>query len=86
MALSSPPTLQAVPNPVTLLGMGWPNIYQIIAMGKIQFVLSGFALHLTSHFGRSFKNHSYGYAYLNDRPNCIASYTENSGSFVQYAG
>jgi hypothetical protein len=59
---------------------------KIIAMRNIQFVLSGFAAHLASHFGRSFKNHSYGYACLNDRPNCIASYTANSGSFVQYAG
>jgi len=58
----------------------------MIAMREIQFVLSGFALHLASHFGRSFKNHSYGYAYLNDRPNCIASYTANSGSFVQFTG
>jgi len=59
---------------------------KIIAMRKILFVLSGFAVHLASHFARSFKNHSYGYACLNDRPNCIASYTANSGSFVQYAG
>ena len=64
---------------------------KIITMRKIQFVLSGFAVphfHISgaSHFGRSFKNHSYGYACLNDRPNCIASYTANSGSFVQYAG
>ena len=59
---------------------------KIITMRIIQFVLSGFAVHLASHFGRSFKNHSYGYACLNDRPNCIASYTAKSGSFVQYAG
>ena len=75
----------------------------MIAMRKRQLVLSGFAAHLASHFGRSFKNHSYGYACLNDRqldrspgvvkhmdvrerPNCIASYTANSGSFAQYAG
>jgi hypothetical protein len=59
---------------------------KMIAMKKRQFVLSGFALHLASHFARSFKNHSYGYACLNDRTNCIASYTAKSGSFVQYAG
>jgi len=47
----------------------------MIGMRKIPFVLSGFALHLASHFGRSFKNHSYGYACLNDRPNCFASYS-----------
>jgi hypothetical protein len=28
---------------------------------KIHFVLSGFALHLASHFGRSVSNHSDGY-------------------------
>jgi hypothetical protein len=61
-------------------------ITKIIFIRKRQFVLSGFATHLTSHFGRSFENHSYGYAYSNDRPNCIASYAANSGSFVQYAG
>jgi hypothetical protein len=59
---------------------------KMIAMRKMQFVLSGFAAHLASHFGRSFENHSYGYACSNDRPNCIASYAANSGSFVQYAG
>jgi len=59
---------------------------KMIAMQKIQFVLSGFAAHLASHFGRSFENHSYGYACSNDRPNCIASYAANSESFVQYAG
>ncbi len=48
---------------------------KIIAVRKIQLVLSGFAVHLTSHFGQSFENHSYGYACSNDRPNCIASYT-----------
>jgi hypothetical protein len=63
----------------------WLTI-KIIAMRKIQFVLSGFVAHLASHFGQSFENHSYGYACSNDRPNCIASYTTNSGSFVQYAG
>jgi hypothetical protein len=59
---------------------------EIVPYRKVQFVLSGFAAHLTSHFARSFENHSYGYACSNDRPNCIASYTAKSGSFVQYAG
>jgi len=59
---------------------------KMIVMQTIQFVLSGFAAHLASHFGRSFENHSYGYACSNDRPNCIASYTANTGSFVKYAG
>jgi len=58
----------------------------MIALRDTQSVLSGFALHLASHFGRSFKNHSYGYACLNDRPNCLASYSAKSGSFMQYAG
>ena len=52
----------------------------------LQFVLSGFALHLTSHFGRSFSNHSYRYAFSNDQPNCFASYTANSGSLANYPG
>jgi hypothetical protein len=76
---------------------------EIVPFCNVQFVLSGFAAHLASHFGRSFENHSYGYACSNDRPldrspgvvehmdvrerpNCIASYTAKSGSFVQYAG
>jgi hypothetical protein len=66
------------------------HIYRITnkinTMQKIQFVLSGFALHLASHFGRSFKNHSYGYACLNDQANCFANYIANSGSLAQYAG
>ena len=59
---------------------------------RLQFVLSGFAQHLASHFGhsrtsmcftapgllsngRSLSNHSYRYAFSNDRPNCFASYS-----------
>jgi len=61
-------------------------IARMIAMREIQFVLSGFALHLASHFGRSFSNRSYRYAFSNDHPNCFASYSANSGSFVRYAG
>jgi len=53
---------------------------------RLWFVLSGFALHLASHFSRSFSIHSYGNASSNDRPNCFASYIANSGSFMQYAG
>jgi len=127
---------------------------KIIALLKAQFVLSGFALHLASHFARSFSIHSYCYGFSNDqaldrspgvaehmdvrerpldrspgvaehmdvrerpldrspgvaehmdvrerpldrspgvaehmdvreRPNCFASYSANSGSFMQYAG
>ncbi len=64
----------------------WMFMAGKFVMRKIQFVLSGFALLLASHFDRSFENHSYGYACSNDRPNCFASYTANSGSFMQYAG
>jgi hypothetical protein len=53
---------------------------------KLRFVLSGFALHLTSHFGKSFSNHSYRYAFSNDLPNCFISYSANSESLVKYAG
>jgi len=59
---------------------------KMIALLKVQFVLSGFALHLASHFARSFSIHSYCYGFSNDQANCIASYTANSGSFMQYAG
>ena len=67
-----------------------PQFYKVVGetaiFQKVQFVLSGFALHLASHFGRSFLNHSYCYDSANDRPNCFAIYTANSGSFMQYAG
>ena len=35
---------------------------------RVQFVLSGFAQHLASHFGRSFSKHSWRYVSSNDRP------------------
>jgi len=53
---------------------------------KLQYVLSGFAQHLTSHFAKSFSTHSYRYGFSNDLPNCFASYCANSGSLVNYAG
>jgi hypothetical protein len=53
---------------------------------KRQFVLSDFAMHLTSQFGRSFSNHSYSYAFSNDQPNCFASYTAKIESFMKYPG
>ncbi len=37
---------------------------------------------LPSHFERSTLNHSYGYASSADRPNCLASFTLNSESFM----
>ncbi len=52
----------------------------------LQFVLSGIAQHLASHFGRSFSNHSYRYDSSNDRPNCFASYSANPGSLVKCPG
>jgi hypothetical protein len=52
----------------------------------LHFVLSGFAVYLPSHFGKSFSNHSYGYDISNDLPNCFASYSANSGFLVNYAG
>jgi len=53
---------------------------------RLQFVLSGFALHLASHFGQSFSNHSWRYACSNDQPNCFASYRANSGSLAECSG
>jgi hypothetical protein len=52
---------------------------------KLQFVLSGFAQHLASHFGKYFSIHGYGHAFSNYLPNCFASYNANSGSLVKYA-
>jgi hypothetical protein len=51
-----------------------------------QSVLSDFAMHLTSHFARSFSNHSFGYASSNDQPNCFASYNANLESFMNNPG
>ena len=51
-----------------------------------QSVLFAFATHLTSHFARSFSNHSYGYAFSNDQPKCFASYNANFESFMKYLG
>ena len=53
---------------------------------QLQFVLSGFAQHLASHFGRSFSNHSCRYAFSNDQPNCFASYSTNSGPLMKCSG
>ncbi len=53
---------------------------------KLQFVLSGFAQHLASHFGKFFSTHSYRYDFSNNLPNCFASYSANSESLVNYAG
>jgi hypothetical protein len=58
----------------------------LIVLRELRIVLSGFAPHLALHFGRSSSNHSYRYAFSNDHPNCFASCTANSGSFMKYAG
>ncbi len=56
----------------------------LVYLWQIPFALSGFAQHLASHFVRSFSNHSYRYAFSNDRTNCFASYSANSGSLMKY--
>jgi hypothetical protein len=53
---------------------------------KLQFVLSGFAQHLASHFNKSFSTHGYGHEFSNDLSNYFASYSANSESLVKYAG
>jgi len=63
-----------------------PITKELVDFPRLNFVLSGFILHLASHFGKSSSNHSYGYYVSNDLPNCIASYNLNSGSLVQFAG
>ncbi len=57
-----------------------------VYFSRLPFVLSGFARPLTSHFGRSFLNHSYRYAPANDQPNCFASDRANSESLVKCPG
>ena len=39
---------------------------------RVQIVLFKFRPNLASHFARSPSNHSYGYAFSDDRPNCLA--------------
>jgi len=53
---------------------------------KLNSVLSGFTLHLASHFGKSCSNHSDSYDISNDLPNCFASHTVNPGSLANYWG
>jgi len=58
---------------------------------RLRFVLSGFRLHLASHFGKSSSTHSWRYEISSDfrhveKTWCFASYNLNSGSLVQYAG
>ncbi len=68
-----------------LLYVQVPEFVERICL-RFHYVLSGFALHLSSHFGRSFSNHSYRYAFSNDRPNCFAIHMAIPGSLVNYAG
>jgi len=51
-----------------------------------QFVLFGFRVNLASHFARSPSNHSYHYAFSDDRPNYLARFSLNPEPFVKYAG
>ena len=41
-------------------------------------VLFGFSPNPAAYFARSSSNHSYGYAFSDDRTNCFAGLTENS--------
>ena len=68
------------------LSVKFKALHDISVVFDLQFVLSGFARHLASHFGKSFSNHSYRYDFSNDLPNCFAGYSTNSGSLVKYAG
>ncbi len=51
---------------------------------QIEFVLSGFSQHLTSHLGRYFSKDSYRYDFSNDQANCFDSYSANPGSLMRY--
>jgi len=62
------------------------NMGVLANFSRLQFVLSGFVQHLTSHLCRSSSNHSYRYASSNDQPNCFASYSTNPGSVVKCSG
>ncbi len=65
----------------------YQNIVNILTgLLQLPLILSGFAQHLALHFGRSFSNHSYRYAFSNEQPNCCASYSANSGSLMKYPG
>ncbi len=68
---------------INMLYIHVPEFVESVCL-RLQYVLSGFALHLPSHFGRSFSNHSYRYAFSNDRANCFASYKAIPGSLVKY--
>jgi hypothetical protein len=52
----------------------------------LQIVLFGFMNKLASHLERSPLIHSYCYESAGNRPTCLASYSLNSKSFMQYAG
>ncbi|MEE8342861.1 MAG: hypothetical protein V3R51_03585 [Gammaproteobacteria bacterium] len=52
----------------------------------VQFVLFEFGPNLALQFDRSPSNHSYGYAFSDDRPNCLAKFALILEPFVQYAG
>jgi hypothetical protein len=52
----------------------------------MQQVLSGFAAHLASYIDRSLSNHSYGFAFSDDRPIYFASCTAIPRSLMNHPG
>jgi len=58
----------------------------LAAVPRLQSVLIGFLINLTSHLERSTLNHSYGYASAVDRPTCFVTLARKSDPFMQYAG
>jgi hypothetical protein len=52
----------------------------------LQFVLFGLRPHWTSHLRRSLSNHSFGYAFSTDQPNCFAHHALIPEPFMRFAG
>jgi len=51
-----------------------------------RFILIGFLKNLALHLERSPSIHSYGYGFSGDSPSCLANFSRNPDSFMQYAG
>jgi hypothetical protein len=51
---------------------------------NMPLVLFGFLRNLASHLERFLSNHSYGYAFSNNRPTCFASFPRNSEPLMKY--
>ena len=60
-------------------------LFQTMSLQE-RFVLIGFLSNLPSHLGPSPSIHSYGYGFSGDSPTCLARFSRNSDSFMQYAG